>query len=42
VRDFAVVDAKRGNCTKLRLRLEMNETDQRAGVPETVMLKGGF
>jgi hypothetical protein len=39
VRNFELVDAKRSTCTKLRLRLDM---DERAAIPETVILKGGF
>lgn len=37
-----IVDVKRGTCTKIRLRLEVNEAGKRAGIPETVILKGGF
>lgn len=42
VRDFKIVDMIRGTCTKIRLRLDMDETGRRAGIPETVFLKGGF
>lgn len=42
VRDFEIVDIKHGTCTKIRLRLEVDEAGKRAGIPETVILKGGF
>jgi len=31
-----------GTCTKIRVRLEMDEAGRRAGIPERVILKGGF
>ncbi len=37
-----VVDVNNGTCTKIRLRLDLNEEGRRAGIPETVILKGGF
>ncbi|TAL03303.1 MAG: hypothetical protein EPO08_04485 [Rhodospirillaceae bacterium] len=42
VRNFEIVDMMRGTCTKIRLRLDMDEAGKRAGIPETVILKGGF
>ena len=42
VRDFEVVDVNRGTCTKIRLRLSLDEAGKRAGIPELVILKGGF
>jgi len=42
VRGFEIVDAMRSTCTKLRLRLVVDEAGKRAGIPETVILKGGF
>jgi hypothetical protein len=42
VRNFEIVDMIRGTCTKIRLRLEMDDTGRRAGIPKTVFLKGGF
>jgi hypothetical protein len=42
VRDARVVDMIRGTCTLIRLRLDLDEAGRRAGIPETVMLKGGF
>ena len=42
VETVTVVDINRGTCTKVRLRLQMNEAGRRAGIPEIVMLKGGF
>src|SRR5262249_29423705 len=38
----SVVDINRGTCTKVRLRLQMDAAGRRAGIPETVILKGGF
>lgn len=37
-----IVDVNRGTCTKIRLRLQMDEAGRQAGIPETVILKGGF
>jgi Ecdysteroid kinase-like family len=42
VRKMHMVDFMRSTCTKIRLRLEMDEAGRRAGIPETVILKGGF
>ena len=42
VDDFEIVDMQRSTCTKVRLRLAVNEAGRRAGIPETVILKGGF
>ncbi len=42
VTGFDFVDAVRGTSTKLRLRLQLDETGRRAGIPELVILKGGF
>ena len=42
VRDFEFADTIRGTCTKIRLRLDMDEAGRKAGIPETVFLKGGF
>lgn len=42
VRDCEIVDVIRGTCTKVRLRLDLNEAGRRAGIAETVFLKGGF
>ncbi len=42
VRHFEIVDVINGTSTKLRIRLEMDEAGQRAGIPRTVILKGGF
>jgi hypothetical protein len=42
VRGFDIADIKHGTCTKIRLRLDMDAAGKRAGVPETVILKGGF
>lgn len=37
-----VVNIINGTCTKIRIRLEMDEAGKQAGIPETVILKGGF
>ena len=42
VKAMKVVDINRGTCTKVRLQLEMDDAGRRAGIPEIVMLKGGF
>lgn len=42
VEGFEIVDVRRGTCTKVRLRLDMDEAGRRAGVPPTVILKAGF
>lgn len=42
VRDVEVVDMIRGTSTKIRLRLDLDEAGRRAGIPETVIVKGGF
>ena len=41
-RRVEIVDINAGTCTKIRLRLDMDEAGQAAGIPELVMLKGGF
>jgi hypothetical protein len=42
VKDLSVEGMIRGTCTKVRYRLELDEAGRRAGIGETVMLKGGF
>lgn len=42
VRGFEIVDEIRGTSTKLRVRLDLDEAGKRAGIPETVIIKGGF
>lgn len=42
VLSFEAVDYIRTTATKIRLRLELDEAGRRAGVPELVILKGGF
>lgn len=42
VRDFAIVDVIYSTTTKIRLRLDLDEAGRRAGIPQTVILKGGF
>jgi hypothetical protein len=42
VQGCQVLDVIHGTCTKIRLRLDVNEAGRRAGIPERVILKGGF
>ncbi|MFV8816878.1 phosphotransferase [Haliea sp. E17] len=42
VRGFEFVDAIRGTSSKIRLRLDLDEAGKQAGIPELVILKGGF
>lgn len=42
VRSVQIIDMMRSTTTKIRLRLELNETAKAAGIPERVILKGGF
>lgn len=42
VRAAEIVDVVRGTCTKVRIRLDVDEAGRRAGIPERVILKGGF
>jgi hypothetical protein len=39
---FETLEVIHGTCTKARLRLDLDEAAQRAGIPEQVILKGGF
>jgi hypothetical protein len=42
VRGFEIMDFIHTTCTKIRLRLDVDEAGRRAGIPELVILKGGF
>lgn len=42
LRAFDILDVNHGTCTKIRLRLDLDEPGRRAGIPERVILKGGF
>lgn len=42
LRDFEILDVNHGTCTKVRLRLDPDADGRRAGIPEQVILKGGF
>jgi hypothetical protein len=42
VRDREIVDVIYSTCTKVRLRLDLNEPARQAGIPDLVILKGGF
>jgi hypothetical protein len=42
VQDCRVLHVLHGTCTKIRFQLQLNEAGRRAGIPERVILKGGF
>lgn len=42
VKSSEIVDVIHGTCTKIRIRLEINGVGRQAGIPQTVILKGGF
>lgn len=42
VRGVEIVDMVRGTTTKIRLRLDLDEAGRAAGLPEIMILKGGF
>jgi hypothetical protein len=42
VNGVQVVDVRNGTCTKIRLRLDLDEAAKRAGIPELMIFKGGF
>lgn len=42
VNSYEIVDVNHGTSTKIRLRLDMDEVGQRAGIPTQAILKGGF
>src|SRR3989337_3001124 len=42
VHSAEIVDMVRGTTTKIRIRLELDEAARKAGIPELVILKGGF
>jgi len=42
VRAFEILDVVRSTCTKIRLKLDLDDAARRAGIPERVILKGGF
>jgi len=42
VRDFEMVDFMRTTCTKIRIRLDLDNNPPDAPIPPTVILKGGF
>jgi short chain dehydrogenase/Phosphotransferase enzyme family len=42
IEHFEIVDINHGTCTKIRLRLDLDAVGQRSGLPNTVILKGGF
>lgn len=42
LKGMEMIDVNHGTCTKIRLRLDMDEAGKAAGIPELVILKGGF
>jgi hypothetical protein len=42
VNGVETVNMIRGTCTKIRLQLDLDDAGKRAGIPERVILKGGF
>src|SRR5262245_56449911 len=42
VNRFEIVDINHGTCTKIRVRLDLNDEARRAGVTSSVIVKGGF
>ncbi len=42
LRDAELVDVQHGTCTKLRFRLDLNAAGRAAGIPELIIVKGGF
>ena len=42
LRDSEIVDINNGTCTKIRIRLDVDDAGKAAGIPESVILKGGF
>lgn len=42
VENARIVDINNGTCTKIRVALEMDAAGKAAGIPERVILKGGF
>lgn len=42
LRDSEILDVNNGTCTKVRVRLDVDEAGKAAGIPERVIVKGGF
>lgn len=42
LRDARLLDVNHGTCTKIRFALDVDEAGRAAGIPERVILKGGF
>jgi len=42
VRGVEVIDVIPGTCTKIRLRIDLDDAGKAAGIPSLVVLKGGF
>ncbi len=42
LKDSEILDVNNGTCTKVRMRLDVDEAGKAAGIPERVIVKGGF
>lgn len=42
LRESEILDVNHGTCTKVRIRLDVDEAGKAAGIPERVIAKGGF
>ena len=42
LRDARLIDVNHGTCTKIRFELDLDAAGKAAGIPERVILKGGF
>jgi hypothetical protein len=42
LRDARLIDVNHGTCTKIRFELDLDEAGREAGIPDRVILKGGF
>lgn len=42
LRDAKLIDVNHGTCTKIRFALDLDEAGRAVGIPERVILKGGF
>ena len=42
LRDSRIVDVNHGTCTKVRIALDLDDAGKAAGIPDRVILKGGF
>jgi hypothetical protein len=42
LRDSEILDVNNGTCTKVRVRLDVDDAGKTVGIPERVIVKGGF